>query len=92
MGDSITEGAVQELLKQEGEYVEMDEIVALVETDKIQVELKAEQAGKIVKLHAAEGDTIEVGKPFIEIDTAAEGGPAVQVKQEQKVEENKKED
>jgi len=43
MGDSISEGTVFELLKKQGDFVEMDEVIALVETDKVQVELKAEQ-------------------------------------------------
>lgn len=35
MGDSITEGSVLEYKKKEGEYVKLDEIVAIVETDKV---------------------------------------------------------
>lgn len=35
MGDSITEGTVFELLKKQGDFVEMDEVIALVETDKV---------------------------------------------------------
>ena len=69
MGDSITEGTIFELKKKEGDYVQMDEVIAVVETDKVQVELKAEQGGKLVKLYAVQGQNIEVGKPFIEIET-----------------------
>jgi 2-oxoglutarate dehydrogenase E2 component (dihydrolipoamide succinyltransferase) len=73
MGDSITEGTVFELLKKQGDFVDMDEVIALVETDKVQVELKAEQAGNLVTLFAEEGQNIEVGKPFVEIDIDAKG-------------------
>jgi 2-oxoglutarate dehydrogenase E2 component (dihydrolipoamide succinyltransferase) len=35
MGDSITEGTVFELHKAKGDYVEMDEVIAIIETDKV---------------------------------------------------------
>lgn len=47
MGDSITEGTVFELQKNKGDYVDMDEVIAIIETDKVQVELKAEVAGTL---------------------------------------------
>ena len=68
MGDSISEGTIFELQKKVGDFVKMDEIIALVETDKVQIELKAEQAGVIEKIFGKQGETIEVGKPFVEID------------------------
>lgn len=74
MGDSITEGTVLEVQKAQGDFVDMDEVIALVETDKVHVELKAEVAGVLQQIFAAEGDNIEVGKPFVEIDVDAKGG------------------
>lgn len=76
MGDSITEGTVFELQKAQGDFVDMDEVIAVVETDKVQVELKAEVAGVLQQIFAAEGDNIEVGKPFVEIDIDAKGTAA----------------
>lgn len=35
MGDSITEGTINEIKKNPGEYVDLDEIIAIIETDKV---------------------------------------------------------
>lgn len=79
MGDSITEGVVESYLKNVGEYVEADEVVARIETDKVTVDILSQHSGVITKLFAEEGDTVEVGGQFIEIDTDAKapaGGAA----------------
>ena len=52
-----------------GEYVALDEVVAMVETDKITVDIRSPEAGTLTQLFAKVGDTIEVGSPFFEIDT-----------------------
>jgi 2-oxoglutarate dehydrogenase E2 component (dihydrolipoamide succinyltransferase) len=54
-----------------GDFVENDEIIAYVETDKITVDIRSPESGKLTQLFAKEGDNVEVGKPFFEIDTAA---------------------
>ena len=62
-----------------GEYVEADEIVARIETDKVTVDILSEHAGVITKYFAEEGDVVEVGAEFFEIDTDAKapaGGAA----------------
>lgn len=62
-----------------GDYVELDEVVCSVETDKTQVPIRSPEAGVITELFAAEGQSVEVGKPFFVIDTDAkkpEGAPA----------------
>lgn len=76
MGDSITEGAVFELAKNEGDFVELDEIVAVIETDKVKVDIRSPESGVITKFHAQLEDTVEVGKPFYEIDTDKKGSGA----------------
>jgi len=53
--------------------VEIDEIVAVIETDKVKVDIRSPEAGVITKFHADLGDTVEVGKPFFEIDAGAKG-------------------
>lgn len=47
MGESITEGTIAEVLKQEGESVAEDETIAQIETDKVTIDVKAPSAGKI---------------------------------------------
>ena len=69
-----------------GEFVEADEVVARIETDKVTVDILSSHAGVITKFFAEEGDVVEVGGQFLEIDTdakAPEGGaPAAAPKQE----------
>lgn len=64
-----------------GEYVNADEIVAVIETDKVNVEIRTTEAGVITKYFANEGDTVAVDASFFELDTAGKGGsPAPQSK------------
>lgn len=60
VGESITEVTLAQWLKQDGEYVEMDENIAELESDKATFELPAEKAG-ILRIIAQEGDTLEIG-------------------------------
>jgi len=76
MGDSISEGVVEEFVKGAGEFVEADEIVARIETDKVTVDITSPVAGVIKSYFAAEGDTVEVGADFYELDTDAAAGSA----------------
>lgn len=70
VGESITEVTVAQWLKSDGDYVEMDEVICELESDKATFELNAEAAG-ILKTMAAEGDTIEIGSVICSIDTDA---------------------
>lgn len=72
MGDSITEGTIVEWLAQVGQKVEEDDVVALIETDKVTVDIKATQAGVITQQFGAIDDEVEVGAELYEIDTEAE--------------------
>ncbi len=70
VGESISEVTIAQWLKKEGDLVEMDEVIAELESDKATFELTAEAAGKL-HLKANEGDTVEIGKIICEIDTSA---------------------
>jgi len=59
-----------------GEFVEADEIVARIETDKVTVDITSPVAGVIKSYFADEGDTVEVGADFYELDTDAAAGSA----------------
>ena len=61
VGESITEVTVARWLKNDGDHVEMDEIICELESDKATFELNAEKAGTL-KTNAKEGDTIAVGE------------------------------
>lgn len=69
-GESITEVVIARWLKKDGEYVEKDEEVAEVDSDKATLTINAEESGA-VKLIATEGDTVKVGQVVFSIDTSA---------------------
>lgn len=60
VGESISEVTLSQWLKQDGDYVEMDENIAELESDKATFELPAEKAG-VLRIVAQEGDTLEIG-------------------------------
>lgn len=88
VGESITEAEIGEWLKQDGDYVERDEVILSLETDKASVEVVAEGAGKLSH-KASEGDTVEVGAVIANIDTSAEA-PAGGDKKEASSDDSKK--
>ncbi len=67
MGESVSEGTVLEWRKQEGDHVAADETIVEISTDKIDAEVPAPVAGTLLKIHAAEGDVVEVGALLAEI-------------------------
>jgi len=69
-GESITEVEIAEWLVQDGDYVEKDQAIAEVDSDKATLELPAEASG-IITLKAEEGDAVEVGQVVCLIDTSA---------------------
>lgn len=71
VGESITQVTIASWLKEDGDYVEMDEAVAELESDKATVELNAEQSG-ILKIIVEEGEDVEIGAVVASIDTSAE--------------------
>ncbi len=69
-GESITEVEIATWLVKDGDYVEKDQAIAEVDSDKATLELPAEEAG-IITLKAEEGDAVEVGQVVCLIDTSA---------------------
>ncbi|WP_136467550.1 2-oxoglutarate dehydrogenase complex dihydrolipoyllysine-residue succinyltransferase [Flagellimonas onchidii] len=69
-GESITEVEIAEWLVQDGDYVEKDQAIAEVDSDKATLELPAEESG-IITLKAEEGDAVAVGEVVCLIDTSA---------------------
>ncbi|KQR72338.1 2-oxoglutarate dehydrogenase complex dihydrolipoyllysine-residue succinyltransferase [Pedobacter sp. Leaf176] len=72
VGESITEVVLSQWLKKDGDVVEMDEVIAELESDKATFELTAEQAGTLITI-AAEGDTLAIGAVVCKIE---DGGAA----------------
>jgi len=70
VGESITEVTLLKWTKNEGDYVERDEVIAELESEKATFEVNAEKAGILFRL-AAEGDTILIGDVLAKIDETA---------------------
>ena len=68
MGESVSEGTILTWHKQEGDWVDKDETIVEVSTDKVDAEVPAPQAGKLVKILAQEDETIEVGQALAELE------------------------
>ena len=90
-GESISEVEIAEWLVETGDWVEKDQAIAEVDSDKATLELPAEEAG-IITLKAEEGDAVAVGAVVCLIDTKAKRpAGAEKPKAEAKVEEKKEE-
>eukprot|EP00127_Corallochytrium_limacisporum_P004664 Clim_evm18s172 gene=Clim_evmTU18s172 len=70
LADSITEGELSKWEVAVGEYVAGDDVLAVVETDKVDIEINAPFSGVVTEHLAAEGDTIQVDQVIAKIDTA----------------------
>jgi 2-oxoglutarate dehydrogenase E2 component (dihydrolipoamide succinyltransferase) len=76
MGVSVAEGTIVEWPKRPGDWVERDETVCLVTTDKIDVEIPSPAAGRLAKILVDPGETVDVGTPLAELDAGARPGEA----------------
>lgn len=73
VGESVTEVTISQWIKQDGEFVSMDEIFVELETDKATQEFPAEASG-ILKILVEEGEVVEVGAVIAQIDDSASAG------------------
>ena len=71
MGDSITEGTIVTWQKKPGDWVNADDVIVVLETDKVSVDVRAPRAGLIKEVIGEEGDTVGVGAALAKIDTSA---------------------
>ncbi|AGO13675.1 AaceriAGL200Wp [[Ashbya] aceris (nom. inval.)] len=71
MAESLTEGSLKEFTKQVGEYIEQDELLATIETDKIDIEVNAPVSGTVTKLNFKPEDTVTVGEELAQIEEGA---------------------
>lgn len=70
VGESISEVTLVKWLKKDGDYVDRDEVIAELESEKATFEVNAEQAG-VLKSVGKEGDTLKIGDVVAQIDDAA---------------------
>src|SRR5215211_4017006 len=76
MGVSVAEGTVVEWRKQPGDWIEADEVIAAISTDKIDTDVEAPAAGRLQEIIVAEGETVDVGAVLALIATDAKPGEA----------------
>jgi pyruvate/2-oxoglutarate dehydrogenase complex dihydrolipoamide acyltransferase (E2) component len=76
MGVSVAEGTVVEWKKQPGDWVERDEIIASISTDKIDTDVEAPATGRVQEILVEVGTTVEVGVVLARIATDAKPGEA----------------
>jgi 2-oxoglutarate dehydrogenase complex dihydrolipoamide succinyltransferase (E2) component len=74
MGVSVAEGTILEWRKRPGDWVEADETVCDVSTDKVDVEIPSPATGRLERILVEPGETVAVGTPLAEIDPAAKAG------------------
>ncbi|KAI8968351.1 dihydrolipoyllysine-residue succinyltransferase E2 component [Mycotypha africana] len=92
MAESISEGTLKQWVKQVGDFVQQDEEVATIETDKIDVTVNSPASGTIVEVYAQEEDNVSVGADFFKLelgDAPKEGAAPPKPKEEPKQEESK---
>jgi 2-oxoisovalerate dehydrogenase E2 component (dihydrolipoyl transacylase) len=77
LGEGLTDGEVARWLVAEGDTIALNQPIVEIETAKAVVEIPAPYAGTVVKLHAGEGESLEVGAPLISVDTGG-GATAAQ--------------
>src|SRR5690554_3542615 len=74
MGESVTEGTVTQWLKKIGDFVERDEPLFEITTDKVDAEVPSPLAGVLVERLAKVGDTVEINTVVAVLDTEAKPG------------------
>ncbi|KAJ5506807.1 Dihydrolipoamide succinyltransferase [Penicillium expansum] len=82
MAESITEGTLSQFSKKVGDFIEADEELATIETDKIDVSVNAPLAGIIQRLFVAEGDVVNVDQEIAEIQA---GGKQSTIQNEKEI-------
>jgi 2-oxoglutarate dehydrogenase E2 component (dihydrolipoamide succinyltransferase) len=76
MGVSVAEGTLVEWKKQVGDWVEADEIIAAISTDKIDTDVESPASGRVAEIIVQVGETVDVGTVMARIATDAKPGEA----------------
>ena len=76
MGVSVAEGTIIEWRKQPGDWVEADETICDISTDKIDTEIPSPASGRVVEILVEANETVAVGTALAELDTGAAAGRA----------------
>lgn len=71
MGESITEGTISRWIVKEGDTVNQGDVLLEVETDKVNIEISAEESGVITSILHQEGDTVQIGETIAQLEAGA---------------------
>jgi 2-oxoglutarate dehydrogenase complex dihydrolipoamide succinyltransferase (E2) component len=74
MGVSVAEGTIIEWRKQPGDWVESDETICEISTDKIDTEIPSPASGRVARILVEAGKTVAIGTPLAELDVGARAG------------------
>jgi pyruvate dehydrogenase E2 component (dihydrolipoamide acetyltransferase) len=74
VGEGVVEAEIVKWLVEEGEFVQADQAVCEVMTDKATIEISSPKSGLVHKIFGEAGDIVEVHTPFLEIDESVLGG------------------
>jgi 2-oxoglutarate dehydrogenase E2 component (dihydrolipoamide succinyltransferase) len=80
MGESISEAVVAKWLKKAGDAVQADELLAELETDKVNLEVSAPEAGVLAEIVAPAGSTVKVGQVLAKLQPGAAAAPKAETK------------
>src|SRR3954465_13516674 len=76
MGVSAAEGTIVEWHKRVGDWVERDEVIVEISTDKVETEVPSPESGRVTEILAEGGATVDVGTVLARLDVAAKPGEA----------------
>ena len=91
LGESVVEATVSKWIKKQGDYVEVDDPIVELETDKVTLEVPASTSGILENTVVSEGDTVEVGALLGTIIAGAKQDKKEEVSEEVKVKDVEKE-
>src|SRR3954469_16066557 len=76
MGVSVAEGTIADWKKKPGDWIERDETICEISTDKIETEIPSPAAGRVTEILVEVGVTVPVGELLARIDTGSKPGQA----------------
>src|SRR5215216_5176187 len=74
MGVSVAEGTIVEWHKRVGDWVERDEVIVEISTDKVETEVPSPESGRVTEILVEVGTTVDVGTVLARLDTSASPG------------------
>jgi len=77
MGESVMEATITKWVKNEGDYVKVDETIVEIATDKVDSEVPSPYEGYLIKKLYKEGDVVQVGKPFAILSSEKDASASV---------------